>query len=313
MRGLWSHDELNLTIAVGDGRANIFDRDARGITEFVLAYSGAYLHNTRDVESRCLADQGEALPSITRPDGPRGVDCRPRTRCWSGRSAARGQAAPETPPPGRVLALDVADDGRAGPGQERRNDKPNAFFRPPPVPRSPRPRAVTSWRPWRGLRGVGYKAQGRRPARRRRARRAARRNQQDRDSDQLGPWRRPTWRRRNGLGLPPRLTMTLLSVGTYADAEGAGGLQGVPDGSQGNYAARASAAPVGKVGLVYAAALLQPVSAGEPTRQIVTDYEELIRQCPDAPKLVTSWSGECGRSWHGLGPTCLDSTNMSPE
>jgi hypothetical protein len=37
--------------------ANIFDRDARWITKLVLTHSGAYFHNTRDIESRCLADQ----------------------------------------------------------------------------------------------------------------------------------------------------------------------------------------------------------------------------------------------------------------
>jgi hypothetical protein len=47
-----------------------------------------------------------------------------------------------------------------------------------------------------------------------------------------------------------------------------------------------------KIGLVYAAALLEPVCAGEPARRMVTDYEEFIRQQPDAPMPSTSWSGD---------------------
>jgi phosphopantetheine adenylyltransferase len=47
-----------------------------------------------------------------------------------------------------------------------------------------------------------------------------------------------------------------------------------------------------KIGLIYAAALLQPVSAGKPTQQLVKDYEEIIRQRPDAPRLSQGWSGD---------------------
>jgi hypothetical protein len=47
-----------------------------------------------------------------------------------------------------------------------------------------------------------------------------------------------------------------------------------------------------KVGLVFAAALLHPVSAGKPSQQLVADYEEIIRKRSDAPKLAKSWSGD---------------------
>jgi hypothetical protein len=47
-----------------------------------------------------------------------------------------------------------------------------------------------------------------------------------------------------------------------------------------------------KVGLVYAAALLEPVCAGEPARRMVADYEEFIHQQLDAPNLAASWSGD---------------------
>jgi hypothetical protein len=47
-----------------------------------------------------------------------------------------------------------------------------------------------------------------------------------------------------------------------------------------------------KVGLVVAAALLEPVSVGVPTRKLVSDYEEIIRNHPSAPKLGKSWSGD---------------------
>ena len=47
-----------------------------------------------------------------------------------------------------------------------------------------------------------------------------------------------------------------------------------------------------KVGLVVTAALLQPVCTGEPATQLLNDYEETLRQRPDAPKLLKSWSGD---------------------
>jgi hypothetical protein len=47
-----------------------------------------------------------------------------------------------------------------------------------------------------------------------------------------------------------------------------------------------------KVGLVYAAALLQPVSAGRPSRKLVADYEAIIQQRADVPKPTKSWSGD---------------------
>jgi len=34
------------------------------------------------------------------------------------------------------------------------------------------------------------------------------------------------------------------------------------------------------------------VSAGSSTRKLVSDYEELLRRRPDAPKLEKSWSGD---------------------
>jgi hypothetical protein len=43
---------------------------------------------------------------------------------------------------------------------------------------------------------------------------------------------------------------------------------------------------------VAAAVLLQPISAGEPTRQMVVGYEEYLHERPDAPQLAKSWSGD---------------------
>jgi hypothetical protein len=40
-----------------DEPANIFHRDARGITKRILAHPGAYFHDTRDIRSGCFADQ----------------------------------------------------------------------------------------------------------------------------------------------------------------------------------------------------------------------------------------------------------------
>ena len=47
-----------------------------------------------------------------------------------------------------------------------------------------------------------------------------------------------------------------------------------------------------QAGLVVSAVLLQPISAGEPTRQLVQGYEELLRERPNAPKPVESWAGD---------------------
>jgi hypothetical protein len=47
-----------------------------------------------------------------------------------------------------------------------------------------------------------------------------------------------------------------------------------------------------KVGLIVAAALLQPVSAGKPSHKLVSDYEGLVRTHPNAPKPAKSWSGD---------------------
>ena len=47
-----------------------------------------------------------------------------------------------------------------------------------------------------------------------------------------------------------------------------------------------------QVGLVVTAVLLQPISAGEPSRQLVQGYEELLRERPNAPKPAKSWSGD---------------------
>jgi hypothetical protein len=47
-----------------------------------------------------------------------------------------------------------------------------------------------------------------------------------------------------------------------------------------------------QAGLVVTAVLLQPISAGPPTRRLVAGYEELLRERPDAPKLAESWSGD---------------------
>jgi hypothetical protein len=40
-----------------DEPANIFPRDARGITKRIFAHPGAYFHDTRDIRSGCFADQ----------------------------------------------------------------------------------------------------------------------------------------------------------------------------------------------------------------------------------------------------------------
>lgn len=50
--------------------------------------------------------------------------------------------------------------------------------------------------------------------------------------------------------------------------------------------------PWDQAGLVVTAALLQPVSAGEPTRHLVAGYEQLLHDRPDAPKPPPSWSGD---------------------
>jgi len=42
-----------------------------------------------------------------------------------------------------------------------------------------------------------------------------------------------------------------------------------------------------RVGLIYTAMLLQPVAAGEPSRQLVTDYEEMIRE-----RQGVGWAGD---------------------
>jgi hypothetical protein len=47
-----------------------------------------------------------------------------------------------------------------------------------------------------------------------------------------------------------------------------------------------------QAGLVVAAVLLQPISAGEPTRNLVDGYEKLLHERPDAPKPDKSWSGD---------------------
>ncbi len=61
-----------------------------------------------------------------------------------------------------------------------------------------------------------------------------------------------------------------------------------------NEATRLGRSPLSwdKVGLVYTAVLLQPAAVAEPTRRLVTDYEQIIRQRQDAPKLAESWSGD---------------------
>jgi hypothetical protein len=48
---------------------------------------------------------------------------------------------------------------------------------------------------------------------------------------------------------------------------------------------------VDQIGLVYAAALLQPVSGGEPSGKLVSDFEEILRQRVPG-KLKESWSGD---------------------
>jgi hypothetical protein len=47
-----------------------------------------------------------------------------------------------------------------------------------------------------------------------------------------------------------------------------------------------------QAGLVVASALLQPISAGGPTRKLVDGYEKLLHERPDAPKPDKSWSGD---------------------
>jgi hypothetical protein len=47
-----------------------------------------------------------------------------------------------------------------------------------------------------------------------------------------------------------------------------------------------------RAGLVVAAVLLKPISAGAPTRELVEGYEKLLNERPDAPKPDKSWSGD---------------------
>jgi hypothetical protein len=47
-----------------------------------------------------------------------------------------------------------------------------------------------------------------------------------------------------------------------------------------------------KVGLIYAAALLEPVCAGPASRMLVSDYEGIVRQRPGTLKLGNSWAGD---------------------
>jgi len=47
-----------------------------------------------------------------------------------------------------------------------------------------------------------------------------------------------------------------------------------------------------QAGLIVTAMLLQPISAGEPTRQLIQGYEKLVREGSDFPKLEKSWSGD---------------------
>jgi hypothetical protein len=47
-----------------------------------------------------------------------------------------------------------------------------------------------------------------------------------------------------------------------------------------------------QAGLVVTAVLLQPISAGPPTRRLVAEYEELLRQRSGAPNLGEGWSGD---------------------
>lgn len=48
-----------------------------------------------------------------------------------------------------------------------------------------------------------------------------------------------------------------------------------------------------QVGLITTAVLLQPVSAGDPTRDMVGDYEKFLRDHPDGvPTPLLAWSGD---------------------
>jgi hypothetical protein len=57
-------------------------------------------------------------------------------------------------------------------------------------------------------------------------------------------------------------------------------------------AASSSASPLrwDETGLVVAAVLLQPSSAGKPTKFLVTDYQKLLQRTPDAPQPPAPWS-----------------------
>jgi hypothetical protein len=50
--------------------------------------------------------------------------------------------------------------------------------------------------------------------------------------------------------------------------------------------------PWDKIGLIYTAALLEPVAAGAPASQLVKDYEQFLSQRPNAPKVAETWSGD---------------------
>jgi hypothetical protein len=51
----WFYPDENAWVI--DEPANIFPRDARGITKRIFAHPGAYFHDTRDIRSGCFADQ----------------------------------------------------------------------------------------------------------------------------------------------------------------------------------------------------------------------------------------------------------------
>jgi hypothetical protein len=72
---------------------------------------------------RCSGRRG--LP--IRRGGPRAADCRPTISRWSDRTAARGRAGAKAGGQLPVLALDVVDDGRARPGQQRGHDQADAL------------------------------------------------------------------------------------------------------------------------------------------------------------------------------------------
>src|SRR5262249_928302 len=123
--------------------------------------------------------------------------------------------------------------------------------------------------------------------------RCARRSARPRTLTGSVPWRKPMRRLQTGLARRPHHCRTL----PFYSAESV--TCGGPDQCNAFVAAIMAALRLGssplswnQAGLIVTAMLLQPISAGEPTRQLVQGYEELVRERSDFPKLEKGWSGD---------------------